>query len=217
MNGEDVSTVLGIFTAAYVLSLLLTLFGLFSRKSRKIGLHAANVPLHIVHGIVSILLYSDLRKHAGRVGHPPSSSNLFTGAGIRGCAVSTWPSCQLALESDGIVQGIILPAWYLLAWSISGIAPHSFYLIPVNLLFVACFIVSAVLTNTSLPLVLDQCNNLQPEVAQIFAFVRQARGGKDEVDGCRQVFLIQTFTIVIMLDVLLLGFSRVSAANLPAP
>lgn len=118
-------------------------------------------------------------------------------------------------ESNGIVQGILLPAWSLLAWYISGVAPQSFYLIPANLLFVACFTVSAALTNTSLPLVLDQCNNLSPEAAQIFAFVRQAGGKRDGVDGCRQVFLIQTLTILIVLDVLFRDLFGISAANLP--
>jgi len=91
MNGDGVSTVIGIFTTVYLLALVLTLVGLFSRKSRKIGLHAANVPLHIVHGVVSILLYSDLRRRGGDVGYPPGFSNLLAGTAIRGCVVSPYP------------------------------------------------------------------------------------------------------------------------------
>jgi hypothetical protein len=93
--------VIAIFTIVYVLAVFLTLYGLLRRKAKKVGLNAVNVPLHIVHGVVSILLYSDLRKHAARVGYPPGSSNLIAGAGIRGCVVSTLPLYQPGLESRG--------------------------------------------------------------------------------------------------------------------
>jgi hypothetical protein len=91
-----------------------------------------------------------------------------------------------------------LPAWYILAWIISGVAPESFYLIPANLVFAACLIASAVLTNTSLPLLLSQCDNLSPQAARIFTFVQKAGGAVDEVGGCNQVYLLQTLTILIM-------------------
>src|SRR5690349_3883059 len=91
MNGDDVSAVIGVFATVYVVTLFMTLFGLLSRKSRKIKLHIANVPLHIVHGVVSIQLYSDLLRHAGYVGYPPGSRSLVAGAGIRGCVVSVGP------------------------------------------------------------------------------------------------------------------------------
>ncbi len=108
-----------------------------------------------------------------------------------------------------------MSGWYFLVGCISGAAPGSFYLIPANLLCIVFLTVSAGLTNTSLPLLLGQCTNLQPEATQVFAFVREASGGDDAVDGCSQVYLVQTLTIFIMSGVPFLVFFRcpVSAAN----
>ena len=91
MNTQGISAVIGVFTILYVSALIATLCGLLSRKRRKIGLQIANVPLHFVHGVVSILLYSDLRRNANSVGYPPGSRSLIAGAGIRGCVVGTGP------------------------------------------------------------------------------------------------------------------------------
>ncbi|KAG7293716.1 hypothetical protein NEMBOFW57_003773 [Staphylotrichum longicolle] len=185
---DGISTVIAIFTLLYVPALGLTLWGLIPHKPNKRRLHPRQIPLHIVHGVVSVHLYSDLRKQGGIVGHPPGSANLYVGAGIRG------------------VLGILLPVWYIVASFKSGLAPESFYLIPANILFIGCFVASAVFTGTYLPMSLDGCANLEPEAAQIFSFARRARGsGRDEVDGCRQVFLLQTLTILIIERITLCG------------
>jgi hypothetical protein len=91
----------------------------------------------------------------------------------------------------------------------------SFYLIPVNLVIIACFIISTVFTGVHLPLTLDQCKNLQPESARIFAFVEHAKGGDHEVVGCKRVFLLQTLTILIMFGTLVNLF-RLAVAKLYA-
>ncbi len=89
MNVGGVWVVIVVFTILYIIALLQTLSGLLSREPRKKKLHVANVPLHFVHGLVSILLYIDLRRNADHVACPPGSRGLVAGAGIRGCVVGT--------------------------------------------------------------------------------------------------------------------------------
>ncbi len=80
---------IAIFTILYLVSFGLTLWGLFvSKKPATRRLQLGNVPLHILHGVVSIQLYSDLRKYAGLVGYPQGAGGLIVGAGIRGVVVS---------------------------------------------------------------------------------------------------------------------------------
>jgi hypothetical protein len=83
------------FGLAYLFALVMTLRGLLAQKSRDLTMQGASVPLHIVHGFVSIRFYIELHQHARRVGYPPGFSALFVGAGIRGCVVSISPSRYL--------------------------------------------------------------------------------------------------------------------------
>ena len=90
MNGADVSAAIALFTILYLVSFGLTVWWLFfAKKPASRRLHLANVPVHILHGVVSIRLYSDLRNYAGLVGYPLGSGGLVAGAGIRGIVVST--------------------------------------------------------------------------------------------------------------------------------